>query len=111
MKITKEFAQKLWRERYGLSNFATDFCGNYMCFEGYGDPDYYRFFNGEKIYCGWNIHHVLPKSKGGTDDKSNLVCTNIITNMMAADKITYWIDDEKYQVRKNNGGYRIQHMD
>ena len=34
-----------------------------------------------------------------TDEKSNLLCTNIITNDEAEDKITFWIDDCLYQVQ------------
>lgn len=40
---------------------------------------------------------------GGTNEKQNLICTNIYTNDMAEDKITYWIDDCLYQVRRIYG--------
>ena len=107
MKITKEKAQRLWRERYGCSNFAFDFHGNLMVFEGYGKPEYTCWFNGRIVYCGWNIHHVYPKSKGGSTTEGNLLCTNIFTNRLAADKITFWIDNVKSQVRKTAEGYGI----
>ena len=55
--------------------------------DAYGDPNYYIVRNGERIYCGWNIHHILPLARGGTDSSDNLICTNIITNELAADKI------------------------
>ena len=58
---------------------------------------------GKIIYCGWNIHHILPLSCGGTNEKHNLICTNIYTNDEAEDKITYWIDDCLYQVQKVYG--------
>ena len=29
---------------------------------------------GRKIPKGWEIHHIVPRSEGGTDEASNLVC-------------------------------------
>lgn len=55
----------------------------------------------------WNIHHILPKTCGGTNAISNLICTNIATNDEAADKITFWIDDCLYQVKKTEDGHDI----
>ena len=34
-------------------------------------------------------------------------CTNIATNDEAADKITFWIDDCLYQVKKTEDGHDI----
>ena len=55
-----------------------------MCREAYGDPNYYvldrnagRFNLPSKIYCGRNIHHILPVAQGGTNARENLLCTNI----------------------------------
>lgn len=109
MKINKKTALKLWEERYGSRELADDFHGYLMCKEGYGDENYYIVRWGKKIYCGWNIHHILPTSCGGTNAKDNLLCTNIATNDAADDKITYWIDDKLYQVKKDHdeGGYCI----
>ena len=42
----------------------------------------------------------MPVANGGSDEKSNLLCTNIITNDEAEDKITFWIDDCLYQVQR-----------
>ncbi len=100
MKINRKEAEKLWKERYGNRKFAMDFHGNFMWFDAYGDPNFFRYFRGEKIYCGWNIHHILPKGKGGPNTKGNLECTNIITNQLIEDKTTYWLDDKKYQIKK-----------
>lgn len=103
MKINKANAMELWEEFYGDEDFAEDFHGNLMCKHGYGDEDFYIIVDGTIIYCGWNIHHILPKMHGGSNAKHNLICTNIITNERASDKITYWIDDRLYQVRKIRG--------
>ena len=109
MKVSRDTALRLWEERYGYSGYAEDFDGALMCKAAYGDEHYFVWQGGEKIYCGWNIHHVLPVACGGTDCKDNLICTNIITNEEAADKTTFWIDDTLYQVRKNRraGRYEI----
>ncbi len=103
MKITRGTAMQLWMRHYGLSAYAEDFDGGLMYRAGYGNSDYYIVRNGERIYCGWNVHHILPLACGGTDSSNNLICTNIITNEMAADKITYWIDDTLYQVKRIAG--------
>ncbi len=107
MKINRENAIKLWESIYGSKRFAEDFHGYLMCKDGYGDPEFYVYSNGERVYCGWNIHHILPKVHGGTDDISNLACTNIATNEEAADKITFWIEDSLYQVQKYHDGHAI----
>ena len=103
MKLTRQNALHLWAELYGEATFAEDFHGNLMCRDAYGDSDFYIRQNGQRIYCGWNLHHILPKAHGGSNAISNLLCTNIITNETANDKITYWLDDSLYQVRKIYG--------
>lgn len=103
MKITKEKAMRLWNQCFGNSKYAEDFHGYLMCRDAYGDDEYFVIDHGERIYCGWNIHHILPTALGGTNSISNLVCTNIATNDAAEDKITYWIDDCLYQVQRIHG--------
>ena len=107
MNRTRKIAMELWAERYGNMKVIKDFHGYYMAYEGYGDPDYEMKINGKTVKCGWNLHHILPKSKGGTYDKENLACVNILTNRMAADKTTFYIDDRRYQVRKDRVGYDL----
>lgn len=107
MKINRKNALKLWEKFFGNRRYVEDFHGYLMCRDGYGDPDYYVYYNGERIYCGWNIHHILPKTLGGTDAISNLICTNIATNEEAADRITFWIDECLYQVQRIEEGHDI----
>lgn len=109
MRINRQNAIRLWEERYGFQHFAHDFHGNWMCKEGYGDPNYFIVYWGQRIYCGWNIHHILPIASGGTNHKENLICTNIVTNETADDKTTFWIDNSLYQVQRtpNGDGYEI----
>lgn len=109
MRITREYAMRLWFQNYGFAAYAEDFDGGLMYREAYGERDFFIWKNGKKIYCGWNIHHILPLSRGGTDAENNLICTNIITNDAAGDRITYWIDEALYQVKRIRGigGYKI----
>ena len=62
MKICKTNALRLWEEFFGSSLFAEDFHGNLMCRDGHGNENFYVNRLGKIIYCGWNIHHVLPLS-------------------------------------------------
>lgn len=103
MRINKKNALRFWEENYGDARYAKDFHGNLMYRDGYGNEEFYVMGWCGKIYCGWNIHHILPRRFGGTNAKTNLICTNIYTNQMAEDKITYWIDDTLYQVQRVNG--------
>lgn len=103
MKISRSNALRLWERCYGNAKFAEDFHGYLMCKDAYGDDEYFVTDHGIRIYCGWNIHHVLPVALGGKNTVSNLICTNIATNAAAEDKITFWIDDRLYQVKRIRG--------
>lgn len=112
MKINRSNAMCLWRKHFGEAEYAEDFHGYLMCREAYGDDEYFVYHCGKRIYCGWNIHHILPVVLGGTNAVCNLVCTNIATNDAAKDKITYWIDDCLYQVQRIHGtsNYKIVNL-
>lgn len=107
MKINKNNALRLWEMCFGDERFAEDFHGYLMCKDGYGNPDFFVYEGNVRIYCGWNLHHILPKALGGTNAISNLICTNVTTNEEAADKITFWIDDCLYQVQRTENGHDI----
>ena len=108
MKLSKKKANELWEATYGSKEYAKDFDGRLMYKHAYGDPNYYEYRNGQKVYCGWNIHHILPRACGGSNTRENLICTNIITNELAADKISYWIDGHLYQVKKIKGTHKYK---
>ena len=65
MKISRSNALRLWERCYGNAKFAEDFHGYLMCKDAYGDDEYFVTDHGIRIYCGWNIHHVLPVALGG----------------------------------------------
>ena len=69
MKITRNNAMALWEGTYGNRSYAEDFDGGLMRKDAYGDAEYYEIRHGRKVYCGWNIHHILPKACGGDDSK------------------------------------------
>lgn len=117
MKISKATALWLWGERYGNRLWAEDFDGGLMYRDVYNDRGAWAVrtssnqyalstqwcfvSDNQKIYCGWNLHHILPKANGGTNAKDNLICTNMITNDEAEDKTTFWINDRHYQIQRN----------
>ena len=108
MKISKKEAYELWEATYGSKEYAKDFDGRLMYKHAYGDPNYYEYHDDQKVYCGWNIHHILPRACGGCNTRENLICTNIITNELAADKTSYWIDGHLYQVKKIKGTHEYE---
>ncbi|WP_051630120.1 HNH endonuclease domain-containing protein [Mycoplasma simbae] len=89
MFINQEKAKTLWRERYGDRNEIRDYVGRLIRFNEYGTNSPYA----------WDIDHLFPESKGGTDRKENLLICHVLTNDNKADK-TAW--KEKY----NDGKYR-----
>lgn len=105
MKICNETAIRLWTEQYGYVRYARDFHGNLMSLDAYGRSDIFAYdWNvGAFVACGWNIHHILPLACGGSNEKHNLICTNIETNEAAEDKTTFWIDECLYQVQRVPG--------
>lgn len=60
MKIDRKNALKLWDECFGDVRFAEDFHGYLMCRDAYGNDDFFIKEDSDRIYCGWNIHHILP---------------------------------------------------
>ncbi len=105
--MTSNKAKEIWKEKYGEEKIVEDFHGNIMYYDAYGKDNYYIQLNGKKVNCGWNIDHILAKSRGGSSDRGNLTPTNIRTNRAKADKNTFWIDDDLYQVKKSDTGYNI----
>lgn len=61
MKINKTSLLSLCEEIYGYQTLVKDFHGNYMFRDTFGDRNAYRFVRGEKVFCGWNLHHIPPK--------------------------------------------------
>ena len=60
---------------------------------------------------GWNIDHILALSKGGSNAKENLQCTNIVTNHVKGCE-TEWTDNNiKLKVSKYKNRYKVVKVD
>ena len=58
----------VWEKAKSLQNYDSncirkDKCGAWIKFDKYGD---------RTSEYGWEIDHIIPKSKGGTEDRCNL---------------------------------------
>jgi hypothetical protein len=83
----------VWEREFGDVNEAADFAGYKILKGGFGK---------EKSEYGWDIDHIQPLSKGGTDTLENRQIVRMQTNREKADKITFVIDGQQYQVRETS---------
>ena len=110
MKNKTKKAQKVWQEEYGNQKLVKDFSGRYMYFDAYNNRNYTHIINGKLEYCGWNIDHILPISKGGKSVKENLQCVNILTNDEKSNKTTSKIAEKYFQVLKTRNKYTMRQI-
>lgn len=87
LKINREFAMNMWGDSYGTATSAKDLFGYRMNKANYGQA-------GEG---GWNIHHIIPKAKGGKDSLNNLMLVSMKAHNQIGDKTTFAIDGKYYQ--------------
>ncbi len=73
-----------WEHEFGSKEIAYDFSGLEVHKCAYGQ-------SGSRF--GWNVDHILPKSRGGTDDFNNLQITHMNTNAERGNRLTFWLDD------------------
>ena len=92
----------LWNKSFGKSSKAKDFAGREMLKAAYDD-------RGSKY--GWNVDHILPKSKGGKTTESNLICCHIKTNDEKADKFPcFTANGRKFEIIKVQNHYEIREV-
>ena len=105
MDLNRKNALKLFEEQFGTkANKVKD----------YADRDIAKAaYNDRNSKFGWNIDHILPVSKGGSNKKNNLICCHILTNDEKADKTTFTANNKNFQVQKikNSDGYEIVELD
>ncbi|MCH5148986.1 MAG: HNH endonuclease [Clostridiales bacterium] len=82
-----------WEKEFGNVEEAEDFAGRKILKSAFGQVN---------SKYGWDIDHIQPLSKGGTDTDANKQIVHVITNDEKADKTTFIIDDITYQVQKTS---------
>jgi len=64
-------AMKLWDSQFGKAQEALDYKKRHIKKAAYGDHN---------SSFGWDVHHKIPQSQGGTDAFDNLVIVHVITH-------------------------------
>ncbi|UUD36546.1 HNH endonuclease [Mycoplasmopsis citelli] len=87
-----DLAYKVWEKAFGNKEVAFDFAGREIHKSAYGDQNSkYR----------WDIHHIYPKAKGGSNELHNLIPAHIDTNREAGDKTAYTANGRNFEVIKD----------
>ncbi len=68
MAFTEEFLQKVWEKGQVVPNYNPDVWRKDECSAWIRRKEY----GNRNIKTGWEVSHITPKAKGGTDDLSNL---------------------------------------
>ncbi|MCL2799901.1 MAG: HNH endonuclease [Endomicrobia bacterium] len=79
---TEEEVNKIWQNYSGTSEYKKDKAGAWMNKSLYGK----NMAKGE----GWEIDHIKPKSKGGSDELSNLRPLQWENNRAKSDNYPKW---------------------
>ena len=93
--------RKFWEHEFGSSEVGFDFAGWEVRKGAYGQ---------EGSRFGWNIDHILPKSKGGTDHINNLQITHMDTNEERENKITFWLNDIPIEDKSYQIAYQVKRV-
>lgn len=102
MVINRETAMRIWNKAYGKSSRVKDFAGREMVKAAYDD---------RSSEFGWNIDHVLPQSKNGKTNDSNLICCHIKTNDEKANKFPCFnANGKKFEILKVQNHFEIREI-
>lgn len=111
MTINSEKLETLWLKRYGNNAWAKDCYGYWINFFDHGQNCRPRRTPDGRIEdCGWEIDHIMPESRGGSDQPTNLEFVFHECNATKSDKLRYELANGKvYSVIKRTykSGYGI----
>lgn len=82
VNFSKETIDAVWAKYAGTSQFKKDVAGAWMNRDKYGETSHL----GE----GWEIDHIKPVSKGGSNDLSNLRPLQWENNRSKSDNYPNW---------------------
>ena len=83
--------QQLWQNEFGLKTKAQDFAGREIHKDEYGTGSKYS----------WDIDHIRPLAKNGSDSVDNMQIVHQETNDEKGDLFpTFKIGNEQYQAKK-----------
>lgn len=103
MDLNRETAMRLWNKSFGNETKVKDFAGRIIAKGAYDDRN---------SDFGWNVDHILPRSRGGKTADYNLVCCHIHTNDEKADRFpVFKANDQKFEIIKVENHYEIELVD
>ena len=103
MELNRKTAMQLWNNCFGTEIKVQDFAERTIIKGAYND---------RKSKYGWNIDHILPKSKGGLTEKDNLICSHILTNDEKANNFpNFKANGFNFQIIKVRNHYEIKKLD
>ncbi|MBN4084419.1 HNH endonuclease [Mycoplasma sp. CSL10166] len=96
---------KVWENYFGNNQSGIDFTGREIKKGSYNQPN---------SKYGWDIDHIYPKSKGGTDKLENLIPVHNLTNDEKGDKFpVFTANSTSYTIHNQEGMWKIKrtHLD
>ena len=90
MNLSEEEVKRLWIKRYGNNAWVRDCYGCWIYFFDRGrDCKARKNPDGVIEPCGWEIDHIYPESRGGSDSEYNIEFVYGRFNEMKSDKLQY----------------------